>query len=138
MRIHFSIITWIGSLSLVRLSLFLLGGRKFGAWMNFDVWIIFSCLGASWLASLLMVGYILLHVTTNLMLFLLLLCRMHWWWYFHYTRANCCKHLLRNSGILFLYSISLCMGHVCWTSSPRDNYMVEFILTSHPILQNKV
>ena len=36
--------------------------------MNFDVWILFSYLAASRLTSLLVVGYIILHVSVHLML----------------------------------------------------------------------
>lgn len=63
----FCIIRRIGSFSLLRISHFLLEGQ-IGEWMNFDVWIGFSYLGASLLANALMVGYILLHVSTILML----------------------------------------------------------------------
>lgn len=56
-------------------------------------WIGFSYLGASLLANVLMVGFILLHVSTTLMLFSFTLSHTLIW-DFRYFRANCCVYLL--------------------------------------------
>ena len=43
-----------------------------------------------------------------------------------------------NCGILFLYGISQCMGHVMWMKSPRGNSINKFILISHHLLHIEV
>ena len=64
----FCIIIGLGSFSLLKTSHFFLEDI-FGSWMNFDVLIGSSYRGASYIANVLIVGYILLHVSTTLMLF---------------------------------------------------------------------
>ena len=109
-----------------------------GAWMNFDVWIVFSYLGASWLASLLVVGYILLHINANLMLlFFYSVTCIHNEIFTILGLVLACVHC-EIVELCFYIAYLYCMGHVCWTNSPRDNSMVEFILISHFTLQNKV
>lgn len=122
--------TWFGLVFLLRFLLFLLSGWNF--WSMDEFWCM-DCLFLSWsfMIGKFIGGWIYsLTCKYKFNVVILSLCHMHLTWDFRYTKASCCMHLLQNCSMMFLYSVFLCMGHVCWTNFPRDNSMIEFILTS--------